>query len=230
MVLVARDAARLESLAGDLRTRHGVAAQVLPADLADEPQRAEVQSRLGDREQPVDLLVNNAGFGTSGAFWDTDAETVRKQLALNVEAVLTLTHTAVSAMRERGHGDIVNVSSVSGFFSMSGSTYSASKAWVTTFSEGLAASLAGSGVRVMALCPGFTRTEFHERAELDMSKLPKAFWLDSDTLVHEALADLRRDRAVSIPGAQYKALVALGKLVPTGLQRFIVTRTAPGRT
>lgn len=82
----------------------------------------------------------------------------------------------------------------------------------------------------MALCPGFTRTEFHQRANLEMSNLPEAFWLDADTLVHEAMADLRKGRAVSVPGAQYKALVALGKLIPSGLQRFIITKTAPGRT
>ncbi|RCW47140.1 hypothetical protein DFQ14_101484 [Halopolyspora algeriensis] len=230
LVLVARDADRLRSLAEGLRTRHGVQTEVLRADLTDESGCAEVERRLTDPDRPVDLLVNNAGFGTSGAFWDLDAAALRTQLELNVAAVLRLTHAAVPTMRERGRGDVINVSSVSGFFSVSGSTYAASKAWVTTFSEGLSVALAGSGVRVMALCPGFTRTEFHERAELDMSALPKAFWLDADAVVHEGLADLRRGKDVSIPGTQYKALVALGRLIPQQLQRFIVSRTAPGRT
>lgn len=230
LVLVAWDAARLEELAASLRKRHGVEVEVLAADLADAEQLAEVERRVADERRPVDLLVNNAGFGTSGAFWSTESETLRKQLDLNVAAVLRLTHAAVPGMRARGGGDVINVSSVAGFFSVSGSTYSATKSWVTTFSAGLAGSLTGSGVRVLALCAGFTRTEFHQRAGLDMGRLPKLFWLRADDVVHEGLADLRRGKSISIPGTQYKALVTVGKLIPFGLQRAIVTRTVPGRT
>jgi uncharacterized protein len=230
IVLVARDAERLRALADKLREHHGVDIEVLPADLVDEDQRAEVERRLRDEQWPVDVLVNNAGFGTSGDFWNTDGETLQNQLDLNVAAVLHLTHAAVPGMRARGRGDVINVSSVAGFFSVSGSTYSASKAWVTSFSEGLSVALAGSGVRILALCPGFTHTEFHQRAGLEMGRLPKAFWLEADTVVHEALADLRRGRVVSVPGPQYKALVTLGRLVPHKLQRMIVSRTSPGRT
>jgi short-subunit dehydrogenase len=230
VVLVARDSERLTSLAEHLRSKHGVGAEVLAADLADHEQCRRVEQRLGDRGRPVDVLVNNAGFGTAGAFWDTDSATVQKQLDLNVGAVLKLTHAVVPGMRERGRGDVINVSSVAGFFSTSGSTYSASKSYVTALSEGLSVALTGTDVRVMALCPGFTRTEFHQRAGLSMGKLPPAFWLDADAVVHEALADLRKGKAVSIPGVQYKALVAIGRLVPQKLQRFLVTRTVPGRT
>lgn len=229
-MLVARDAERLERLGGQLRARHGVQVEVLPADLADEEQRGAVEKRLADASHPVDVLVNNAGFGTAGAFWDTSGELVQKQVDLNVSAVLRLTHAAVPGMRARGRGDVINVSSVAGFFSVSGSTYSASKSYVTAFSEGLAVTLAGTGVRVLALCPGFTRTEFHDRAGLDMGNLPRFFWLRADRVVHEALADVRRGRAVSIPGPQYKALVAIGRLIPQSVQRAIVTRAAPDRT
>lgn len=230
LVLVARDSERLRSLAEQLRERYGTASESIAADLTDQADLREVEQRLEDPTRPIDLLVNNAGFGTSGAFWDTDPETLRAQVDLNVTAVLRLTRAAVPVMRGLGRGDVINVSSVAGFFSMSGSTYSATKSWVTTFSEGLSASLAGSGVRVMALCPGFTRTEFHQRARLEMSGLPRAFWLDADGLVHGAMDDLRKGKTVSVPGAQYKALVFLGRLVPNWLQRLIVTRTAPDRT
>ncbi|GAA4854291.1 SDR family NAD(P)-dependent oxidoreductase [Saccharopolyspora rosea] len=230
MILVARDAARLEEFADRLRARHRVEVEVLPADLAADTQRAEVERRLADEQRPVDVLVNNAGFGTSGEFWDTDAETVQKQLDVNVGAVLRLTHAAVPGMRRRGRGDIVNVSSVAGFFAVSGSTYSATKAYVTALSEGLSVALAGTGVRIMAVCPGFTQTEFHQRAGLQMGRLPRAFWLQADQVVHEALTDLRRGRVVSVPGLQYKALVAVGRLIPQRIQRMIVTRTTPGRT
>ncbi len=230
LVVVARDAERLRRLAEHLKQWHSVQVEVLPADLTNPTELSTVERRVADADHPVDVLVNNAGFGTSGAFWETEPDTLRKQVALNVTAVLALTRAAVPTMRSRARGDVINVSSVAGFFSTAGSSYAASKSWVTTFSEGLAAALVGSGVRVMAVCPGFTHTEFHQRAGLEMSKLPKAFWLDVDTVVHEALTDLRRGKPVCVPGFQYKALVALGKLVPKGLQRLLVTRTVPGRT
>jgi uncharacterized protein len=230
MVLVARDSERLAELADRLQTRHNVRAETLAADLAVPEQRAQVEQRLADAGNPVDVLVNNAGFGTSDAFWELPPEDLQKQLNVNAAAVLGLTRAAVGVMRERGRGDVINVSSVAGFFSVSGSTYSATKAYVTTLSEGLNTTLHGTGVRVMALCPGFTQTEFHQRAGLEMGRLPRAFWLQADQVVHESLADLRAGKAVSIPGLQYKALVALGKLIPKPVQRAIVTRTVPGRT
>ncbi len=230
MVLVARDAERLEQLADSLRQRHRVTVEVLPADLADAEQLAAVEKRLDDRGNPVDLLVNNAGFGTSGTFWELEPEELTTQVALNVTAVLRLTRAVVPGMRERGRGEVLNVSSVAAFFSSSGSTYAATKAYVLTFSRGLAMSLAPAGVRIAAVCPGFTRTEFHQRAGLDMRGLPKSMWLTTDRVVHESLADLRSGKAVSVPGLRYKALVGAGRLVPFSLQRRIVERAAPDRT
>ena len=230
MVLVARDPERLAELADRLKTRHNVRTEVLAADLADPEQRARVERRAADPDNPVDVLINNAGFGTNQPFWELSGDELQRQLNVNVAAVLALTHAAVPGMRERGRGDVLNVSSVAGFFSVSGSTYAATKAYVTALSEGLNTTLHGTGVRIMALCPGFTQTEFHQRAGLPMDRLPRAFWLQADQVVHESLADLRAGKAVSVPGIQYKALVAVGRLVPKSIQRAVVTRTVPGRT
>ena len=229
LVLVARDEARLESRAQQLRS-YGVRVQVLPADLATTDGCAVVEQRLAEG---VDLLVNNAGIGTGGAFSDVDLATEERQLDLNVRAVLRLTHAALGPMLERGSGQVVNVSSVAGFTPGSRSaTYSASKAWVTCFSEGLGLQYRDRGVQVMALCPGFTRTEFHARAQMDTSGVPARLWLDPEPVVRVALHDLERGRAVSVPGRQYKAVVLATRLLPP-LTRAVVKRAEsrlPGRT
>jgi uncharacterized protein len=225
IVLVARDVARLDSTAAALSDRFGVSATTLPADLTTDDGCAAVAARLADPDAPVEVLVNNAGFGMYRRFGEAELAEEERQLDLNVRAVLRLTHAAVRAMTARGSGQIVNVSSVAGFVPRGGNaTYSAAKAWVTMFSEGLAVQLAGSGVRVTAVCPGFTHTEFHERAHADMSHVPQRMWLEASTVVAEGLADAAKGRAISVPSRQYKGLVLGARLAPRPVLRWVMGR------
>ncbi|MCA0330289.1 MAG: SDR family oxidoreductase [Actinobacteria bacterium] len=217
LVLVARDAARLQERADDLAQRYRVHVEVLPADLSDRAQLAVVEERLRDLGRPVDLLVNNAGFGTNQLFLDGDLDEEQRQLDVLVTAVLRLTHAALPGMVRRGTGGVINVSSVAGF--IAGGTYSAAKSWVTVFSEAVDRQVQGTGVHVTALCPGFTHTEFHERAGMDVDHLPDWMWLDAPDVVAAALADFRRGKPVSVPGAQYKVLSTVARYAPRPLIR-----------
>jgi hypothetical protein len=227
LVLVARDVARLEATAADLRHRFGGAVEVLPADLAERAALARVESRLADRDRPVALLVNNAGFGTGSRFSRGDVADEERQLDVLVRAVLRLSHAAVGGMVERGEGGVVNVSSVAGY--LPGGTYGAAKAWVTSFSEGLALELTGTGVHVLAVCPGFVRTEFHQRAGMDVRSIPDVWWLTPEQVVEQALTDLRRGRLVSIAGLHYRALTALARHTPRRLVGGVAARVRPRR-
>jgi short-subunit dehydrogenase len=223
LVLVARDGARLESVAETLRPQ--VAVEVLAADLAAQDGCATVEARLADPDRPVDVLVNNAGIGLSGSFLTNTVDDEQRMLDLNVRAVMRLTHAALQGMVARGRGDVVNVSSVAGFGPLAaGSTYGATKAWVTNFSESMHAAVRGKGVRVVALCPGFVRTEFHERAGIAVGDRTGPLWLDADRVVDAALSDLRRGRAVSVPSVQYKVVSGLIRHLPHGLLRAAVAR------
>jgi len=219
LVLVARDKGRLEEVAAELTDLHRVQVEVLPADLGDRAQLATVEARLADADRPIDLLVNNAGFGLKERFLDSTADQEQEMLEVLVVAVLRLSHAALGPMAARGHGGIINVSSVAAFLPRG--TYSAAKAWVNSFSEWASHEYAGRGVHVMALCPGFTKTEFHERMGVGRGSAPGFMWLDVDTLVASALRDYAKRRTFSIPSAQYKAVVHLTRAVPKGLlQRF----------
>ena len=217
LVLVARDEARLAAVAGELSGRHGVAVEVLPADLSDRVQLERVAERLRDTARPVDLLVNNAGYSLGSRFVDSPVEAEEQLLDVLVRAVLVLSHAAATTMVGRGRGQVINVSSVAGL--TASGTYAAAKSYVTTFTESLSGQLAGTGVQVMALLPGYVRTEFHERAGIDKGSRSGPFWLDASDLVRQALADAERGRVVSIPSAQYKAVVALARHIPRALVR-----------
>jgi hypothetical protein len=220
LVLVARDAARLASVAAELESSYRVAVEVLPADLTSLDELARVEARLADRARPVDVLVNNAGFGLKERFLDNPIDVEQAQQDVLVRAVLRLTHAALGGMVERRRGGVINVSSVAAFLPRG--TYSAAKAWVNSFSAWAHDEYAAQGVTVMALCPGFVRTEFHERLGVDRdASAPKPLWLEADRLVREALADFDRGRPMSIPSKRYKTIVTATRLVPGGvLQRF----------
>ena len=217
LVLVARNEQRLAETAEELRTSYGVAVEVLPADLVDREQLALVEARLADRTKPVRLLVNNAGFGLKGSFYDNDLAEEQAQLDVLVTAVMRLTHAALRAMAPEGRGAIVNVSSMAGFLQRG--SYSAAKSYVTKLSLWAHHEYAAKGVHVMAVCPGFVRTEFHQRLGSDTDSAPKLLWLDSDRLVAEALVDLDAGKALSIPSKRYKAIAAVARFVPAGVQQ-----------
>ena len=222
VVLVARDRERLESTAAAARTA-GVSAEVLPADLSVSADRDRVAARLSDPDAaPVDLLVNNAGFALPGGFLEESIDALQRQLDVNVTAVMQLTRAALPGMVSRRRGGVVNVSSVASFLAGYGSVYGADKAWVTSFSESVATILEGTGVRAMALCPGFVRTEFHERAKVDAGSRSGPFWLDAHRVVDDCLADLARGKIVSVPSAQYKALTTVVDLLPRTLVRRLL--------
>lgn len=219
LVLVARDEARLASEATELRASYGVAVEVLPADLVDRAQLARVEARLAATERPVDLLVNNAGFGLKKRFLDNTVDEEQAMLDVLVTAVMRLSHAALGQMSERGTGGIINVSSVAAFLPRG--SYSAAKAWVNSFSEWAHHEYAGRGIAVTCLCPGFTKTEFHERMEVSRGSAPDFMWLDADDLVAAALKDHAKGKTFSIPGGQYKVITTAARMVPTGLlKRF----------
>jgi len=217
LVLVARTRARLERLATELRASHGSEVEVLVADLSDRSQTQEVCDRLADPDRPVDLLVNNAGFGLSRPFLDNEVAQEEAAIDVMVRAVMLTCHAAGRAMRERGRGTIINVSSVASFTATG--AYSAEKSFVTVFSEALAEQLRGTGVTVTALCPGLTRTEFHERARMRLSGVPDAVWLDADEVAQQGLADAAAGKVLSVPGPLWVTVSTLIRALPRPLVR-----------
>ncbi|GAA1719459.1 SDR family oxidoreductase [Isoptericola hypogeus] len=226
VVLVARDVERLEKLAHQVRAAAGVRVEVLPADLSQPDDVARVAERLaitgdedGDDRRPVGLLVNNAGVATAQRFVDGDLGVELAAFDVMVRAVLVLSHAAAGQMTARGRGAILNVASVAAL--TAGGTYAAAKAYVRSFTEGLAVELKGTGVTATVVCPGFVHTEFHDRAGVDMSAIPDVGWLEAPAVVSEALADVRRGLVISTPSVRYKAASALLRLAPRAAVRAV---------
>lgn len=223
LVLVARSQDTLETLAAELRSEYGVAVEIIVADLAEETHVEKVAVRLRDTADPVDLLVNNAGFGLPLRFADNDIDDEVRHLRVHVEASMRLMHAALQSMRGRG-GRIINVASVAGFISRS--TYSACKSWLIGFSRWANAEYARDGVSVTALCPGFTHTSFHERMGLPVGQegIPGIMWLEARDVVRAGLRDAARGKAVSVPSLRYKAIVALTRVLPSSLTSGVARR------
>ncbi|MCL2467125.1 MAG: SDR family oxidoreductase [Micrococcales bacterium] len=219
LVLVARDRERLEHLAGQLRAAAGVRTEVLVADLSDRGDVDRVAARLAAAERPVGLLINNAGYAPALPFVDDDLASQEQALDVMVRVVMVLSHAAATAMRARGRGAILNVGSVAGL--MATSAYSAHKAWVQTFTEALAVELDGTGVTATCLRPGLTRTEFHDRAGVDVHAYPEIAWLDTESVVACALSDVRRGTVLSTPSLRYQTAATALKLLPRAAVRSL---------
>jgi short-subunit dehydrogenase len=222
LVLVARDRGRLEHAAAELEQRYGITAEVLPADLTDDGGVAAVVGRLTGGDKPVGILVNNAGRGLLGDFEQNSVAEEKKSLVLHCQVPLELTHAALQGMLARGSGRIINVASIAAF--MPRGTYSAAKAWLLSFSRWAAVAYAGRGVKVTAVCPGLTHTEFHDRMGMDKAAAPSLLWLSPERVVREGLADNLRGKAVSVPSRRYKALAVVGPLVPARLVALAARR------
>jgi uncharacterized protein len=215
LLLVARNRERLQATAHELENNYSITAEVLPADLTDDAGVAAVVGRLSDASRPVEILVNNAGIGLLGSFDKNDLEDERRHLRLHVQTPMELSHAALRGMLQRRSGRIINVASVAAFANRG--TYSAAKAWQVSFSRWANLAYAGSGVKVTAVCPGFTHTEFHDRMGMDKTVAPRWLWLQAERVVREGLADNDHGKAVSIPTKRYKVVAAISRMLPARL-------------
>ena len=217
VVLVARDLPRLNERAAALQGSYGVETKVLQADLSTDAGCALVESYIAEHE--LDVLINNAGFGINKAFTVSALDTEQNLLDVLVRTPMRLMHVALPGMKARDKGIIINVSSVAGF--IAGGTYSAAKSYLTVLSESLHTELAGTQVIISALCPGFTRTEFHQRGRMSMKGLPAFMWLNADAVVAKSWSDAKKGKVISIPGWQYRLLAFTMSIAPRPMVRKI---------
>ena len=217
LVLVARDLPRLKERAQGLEAKFGIKTHIIQADLATDEGCLKVERFIVENQ--IDVLINNAGFGTSKAFTTSTLEIEQQLLDVLVRTPMRLMHVALPLMKQRNKGIIINVSSVAGY--IAGGSYSASKSYLTVLTESLHTELAATDVKVSALCPGFTRTEFHQRGKMSMKGVPNFLWLNSDRLVEQSWKDALKGKAVSVPGWQYKLLMFIVNVVPRSLVRKV---------
>ena len=217
IVLVARDLPRMQERARELEAKFRVETHIIQADLSTDAGCSVVEQYIANNQ--IDVLINNAGFGLNKAFTMSSLEAEQQMFDVLIRTPMRLMHVALPLMQQRDKGVVINVSSVAGF--IAGGTYSAAKSYLTVLSESLHTELAGTNVKISALCPGFTRTEFHQRGRMSMKGLPRFMWLDSDSLVAKAWSDALKGEAVSIPGWQYQLLVFVIHSLPRSIIRKV---------
>jgi short-subunit dehydrogenase len=219
LILVARNKNRLASTAKSLNKEFGVKVEVLPADLTKPVQLEKVRKRLSDSRKPIEVLINNAGFGINKSFLVSDLSDEQGLLDVLVTAPMRLTHAVLPIMKERNSGAIVNVSSVASW--IAGGSYSAAKSYLTVLTESLHTELRPTKIKISALCPGFTRTEFHERGRMKMNGLPNFMWLSAEEVVGKSWRDVNAGKVISIPGWQYLILSSISRFGPRPMVRRI---------
>ena len=226
LILVARNKERLGELAAHLSERHEVQVTALPADLTKTASLRKVERAIA-ADEGLEVLINNAGFGTMGRFAELDVDREEEEVRLNALALLRLTHAALPGMIARRRGAVINVSSMAGMQpAPTNATYAATKAFVNAFTESIHEELRGSGVQVQALCPGFTRTEFQERAGIDVSGIPEIAWMEADEVVEASLSGLRRGEVVCVPGVLNRLLATAVAAIPRPITRQIMGAAA----
>lgn len=227
LVLVARNEERLTELGRRLRNEYGINFEVLRADLTVTEDLKRVEERIKNTSKPIDVLINNAGFGIKKSFLASDISAEQELLDVLAKTPMRLMHAVLPSMKERNSGIIINVSSVAGW--VAGGSYSAAKSYLTVLSESIHSELSTSNVKVLALCPGYTRTEFHKRGKMRMSGLPNFMWLKVEDVVAKAWADARAGKAISVPGWQYLIIAAVARSAPRPLIRKFRVNIKPKR-
>ncbi|MCL2784792.1 MAG: SDR family NAD(P)-dependent oxidoreductase [Propionibacteriaceae bacterium] len=228
LVLASRDEAGLLKIAEEFTAKYGISVEVIPTDLAKREDVLALAARIEDADRPIDMLINNAGFAVHDSLMIEDISIHERAIDVMCLAVLILGGAAGRAMKARGYGSILNVTSSSA--SITTGNYSAIKAWATVYTEGLSNELRGTGVKVTAVLPGWVKTEFHTRGGVKAHNLPDLVWIDIDALVRRALKDLEAGKVLSIPTAKWGFAVGVGHFLPRRTIRWISRKLTSSRS